>query len=67
MLLLRAMEKREAVSCRSRFLPMDATYPALARWIATRRSSCLVTTRPIRPTGARAPRRGMSGRKFRLH
>ena len=33
MLLLRAMEKREAGDLRSRFLPMDATYPAIARWI----------------------------------
>ena len=33
MLLLRAMEKREAGELRSRFLPMSATYPALARWI----------------------------------
>jgi len=34
MLLLRAMEKREAGELRSRFLPMDATYPAIARWMA---------------------------------
>lgn len=34
MLLLRAMEKREAGDLRSRFLPMEATYPAIARWIA---------------------------------
>jgi len=33
MLLLRAMEKREAGDLRSRFLPMETTYPALARWI----------------------------------
>ena len=33
MLLRRAMEKREAGDLRSRFLPMDATYPAIARWI----------------------------------
>jgi glutathione S-transferase len=33
MLLLRAMEKREAGDLRSRFLPMDTTYPAIARWI----------------------------------
>jgi glutathione S-transferase len=33
MLLLRAMEKREAGELRSRFLPMEATYPAIARWI----------------------------------
>jgi glutathione S-transferase len=33
MLLLRAMEKREAGELRSRFLPMDATYPGIARWI----------------------------------
>jgi glutathione S-transferase len=33
MLLLRAMEKREAGDLRSRFLPMETTYPAIARWI----------------------------------
>ncbi len=33
MLLLRAMEKREAGELRSRFLPMETTYPAIARWI----------------------------------
>jgi glutathione S-transferase len=33
MLLLRAMEKREAGELRSRFLPMDTTYPGIARWI----------------------------------
>jgi glutathione S-transferase len=33
MLLRRAMEKREAGDLRSRFLPMDSTYPAIARWI----------------------------------
>jgi glutathione S-transferase len=33
MLLLRAMEKREASELRSRFLPMETTYPAIARWI----------------------------------
>jgi glutathione S-transferase len=33
MLLLRAMEKREAGELRSRFVPMDVTYPAIARWI----------------------------------
>jgi glutathione S-transferase len=33
MLLLRAMEKREAGELRSRFLPMDVAYPAIARWI----------------------------------
>jgi glutathione S-transferase len=33
MLLLRAMEKREAGELRAHFLPMDATYPAIARWI----------------------------------
>lgn len=33
MLLLRAMEKREAGDLRSRFLPLDTTYPAIARWI----------------------------------
>jgi len=30
MLLLRAMEKREAGDLRSRFLPMETTYPAIA-------------------------------------
>jgi glutathione S-transferase len=34
MLLLRAMSKREAGELRSRFLPMERTYPAIARWIA---------------------------------
>lgn len=34
MLLLRAMSKREAGDLRSRFLPMERTYPAIARWIA---------------------------------
>ena len=33
MLLLRAMEQREAGDLRSRFLPMVTTYPASARWI----------------------------------
>ena len=33
MLLRRALEKREAGELRSRFLPMETTYPALARWI----------------------------------
>jgi glutathione S-transferase len=33
MLLLRAMEKREAGDLRSRFLPMETTYPAIERWI----------------------------------
>lgn len=33
MLLLRAMEKREAGDLRSRFLPMESTYPAIAHWI----------------------------------
>jgi glutathione S-transferase len=33
MLLLRAMEKRGAGNLRSRFLPMETTYPAIARWI----------------------------------
>ena len=33
MLLLRAMDKREAGDLRSRFLPMETTYPAIARWI----------------------------------
>ena len=39
MLLLRAMEKREAGELRSRFLPLETTYPAIARWI--RRVSAL--------------------------
>ncbi len=33
MLLRRAMDKREAGDLRSRFLPMESTYPAIARWI----------------------------------
>ncbi len=33
MLLLRAMERREAEELRARFLPMDQNYPAIARWI----------------------------------
>ena len=33
MLLLRALERREAGELRARFLPMAATYPAIARWI----------------------------------
>ena len=33
MLLRRAMEKRETGDLRSRFLPMELTYPAIARWI----------------------------------
>ncbi len=33
MLLRRAMEKREAGDLRSRFLPMESTYPAIARWM----------------------------------
>jgi glutathione S-transferase len=33
MLLLRAMAKREAGELRSRFLPMEVTYPAIASWI----------------------------------
>jgi glutathione S-transferase len=33
MLLLRAMEKREAGELRSRFLPLETTHPAIARWI----------------------------------
>ncbi|MGB7905661.1 MAG: glutathione S-transferase family protein [Steroidobacteraceae bacterium] len=33
MLLRRAMEKRESGDLRSRFLPMESTYPAIARWI----------------------------------
>jgi glutathione S-transferase len=34
MLLLRAMEKREASDLRSRLLPLETTHPAIARWIA---------------------------------
>jgi glutathione S-transferase len=34
MLLMRAMAKREAGELRSRFLPLETTYPAIARWIA---------------------------------
>ena len=34
MLLLRAMKKREAGDLRSRFLPMETTYPAIARWLS---------------------------------
>jgi glutathione S-transferase len=34
MLLLRALEKREAGDLRARFVPMESTYPAIARWIA---------------------------------
>jgi glutathione S-transferase len=33
MLLLRAMEKREAGDLRSRFLPLATTHPSIARWI----------------------------------
>jgi glutathione S-transferase len=33
MLLLRALEKREAGDLRARFVPMAATYPAIAQWI----------------------------------
>ena len=33
MLLLRALEKREAGDLRSRFLPLETNYPAIARWI----------------------------------
>jgi glutathione S-transferase len=33
MLLLRAMEKREAGDLRARFMPMEENYPATARWI----------------------------------
>jgi len=33
MLLLRAMEKREAGELRSRFLPLETTHPAIAGWI----------------------------------
>jgi glutathione S-transferase len=33
MLLLRAMEKREAGDLRARFLPLETTHPAIARWI----------------------------------
>ncbi len=34
MLLLRAMERREAAELRERFVPIDRNYPAIARWIA---------------------------------
>jgi len=34
MLLLRAMERKEAGELRARFLPMEQKYPAIARWIA---------------------------------
>jgi glutathione S-transferase len=33
MLLLRALEKRDSGELRTRFLPMESTYPAIARWI----------------------------------
>jgi glutathione S-transferase len=33
MLLLRALEKREAGELRTRFVPMASTYPAIARWM----------------------------------
>ena len=33
-LLLRALQRKEAADLRARFLPMEANYPALARWIA---------------------------------
>jgi glutathione S-transferase len=33
MLLLRALEKREAEELRERFIPMDQNYPAIAAWI----------------------------------
>ncbi len=33
MLLLRALEKRDAGDLRTRFLPMEQHYPAIARWI----------------------------------
>jgi glutathione S-transferase len=33
MLLLRALEKREAGELRPQFLPVDGTHPAIARWI----------------------------------
>jgi glutathione S-transferase len=33
MLLLRALEKREAGELRARFVPMASTYPAIARWM----------------------------------
>lgn len=33
MLLLRALEKRDSGELRTRFLPMETTYPAIARWI----------------------------------
>ena len=34
MLLLRAMERREAGELRERFVPIERNYPAIARWIA---------------------------------
>jgi glutathione S-transferase len=34
MLLLRALEKREAEELRERFIPMERNYPAIARWLA---------------------------------
>lgn len=34
MLLMRALEKREAEELRERFIPMERNYPAIARWIA---------------------------------
>ena len=33
-ILLRALMRAEAVDLRSRFLPLDANYPSLARWLA---------------------------------
>jgi glutathione S-transferase len=33
-LLLRALQLKEAADLRSRFLPMEANYPALARWLS---------------------------------
>ena len=33
MLLLRALEKREAEELRERFIPMDQNYPAIAAWL----------------------------------
>jgi glutathione S-transferase len=33
-LLLRALSREEASELRSRFLPLEVNYPALARWLA---------------------------------
>lgn len=57
MLLLRAVEKREAGDLRSRFLPMDATYPAIARWIG-RMESLPGFERTVPPHWREGPPRG---------